>query len=280
VTTKTGSTSEALRDRYLELLKRSLTHSLYPPGSDAFTIPRSNPIKRLLLRMIGRRERRMPWVVGDQESQRAEGRDVPMLGQTMVGFDRLDNLRMCIETAIADEVPGDIIETGVWRGGASIYARGVLEAHGVSDRTVWVADSFEGVPPPNPEEHPADAGKDWYRVPFLAIPLEEVKENFRRYDFLDDQVRFLKGWFRDTLPTVREHTWSVIRLDGDLYESTMDGLTNLYPGLSPGGFLIVDDYVNLASCRQAVDDFRRAEGIEEPIQEIDWNGVYWRRSAA
>jgi O-methyltransferase len=277
VSAKAESTSEELADRYLELLKGSLAHSLYA-GSDTAAVPPRNPAKRWLMNRMRKRGLRLLWVGRDPETRRALGLDTPLFGQTMVGLERLDNFRMCIETAIADQVPGDIIETGVWRGGASIYARGVLQAHEVRDRAVWVADSFEGLPPPNPDKFPADAGLTWHTFDEYAIPLEEVKENFRRYDLLDDQVRFLKGWFRDTLPTVREHTWSVIRLDGDLYESTMDGLTNLYPGLSPGGFLIVDDYMSMPYCRQAVDDFRRAEGIEEPIQEIDWNGVYWRRS--
>jgi len=105
-----------------------------------------------------------------------------------------------------------------------------------------------------------------------------VRENFRRYGLLDDQVRFLEGWFRDTLPTVRDRTWALVRLDGDMYGSTMDGLTNLYPGLAPGGFLIVDDYYSIEECRQAVTDFRSDQGIEEPIQQIDWNAAYWRRS--
>jgi O-methyltransferase len=217
-------------------------------------------------------------VQGDHEQQRAEGKDWPLFGQTMVGFDRLDNLRHCIEAVIADGVPGDLIETGVWRGGASIYMRGVLQAHGVADKTVFVADSFEGLPPPNPDENPADAGANWHTADHLAVSLEDVQENFRRYDLLDDQVEFLKGWFKDTLPGVRDRTWSLIRLDGDMYESTMDGLNNLYEGLSPGGFLIVDDYSSIEACRRAVDDFRASNGIEEPIQEIDWTGVYWRKS--
>jgi O-methyltransferase/8-demethyl-8-(2,3-dimethoxy-alpha-L-rhamnosyl)tetracenomycin-C 4'-O-methyltransferase len=76
---------------------------------------------------------------------------------------------------------------------------------------------------------------------------------------------------------VKERTWSVVRLDGDLYESTMDALTNLYPGLSVGGFLIVDDYGH-GPCRQAVTDFRDAHGIDEPIEPIDWLGAFWRRA--
>ncbi len=107
-----------------------------------------------------------------------------------------------------------------------------------------------------------------------------MKQNFRRYGLLDDQVRFLKGWFRDTLPTVRDREWALIRLDGDMYESTIDGLTNLYPGLAPRGFVIVDDYSSVDACRQAVHDFRKAhESIDDPLVDVDWTGVYWRRSS-
>ena len=105
-----------------------------------------------------------------------------------------------------------------------------------------------------------------------------MKENFRRYGLLDDRVRFLQGWFKDTLPTVRDRRWAVIRLDGDMYESTMDALINLYDNLSPGGFAIIDDYGCIPACKQAVEDFRVARGITDPIQTIDWTGVYWRKS--
>lgn len=195
----------------------------------------------------------------------------------MIGHDRLHNLRSSIETVLAEGVPGDLIETGVWRGGASIFMRGVLKAHGVEDRSVWVADSFQGLPPPDADRYPADADGKWHTADHLAVSLEEVKQNFRRYQLLDDRVKFLPGWFKDTLPGVSNRTWALVRLDGDMYESTMDALTNLYPGLAAGGFLIVDDY-SIDECRQAVHDFRAAEGIDEPIETIDWTGVYWRRS--
>ena len=88
------------------------------------------------------------------------------------------------------------------------------------------------------------------------MPLEHVKENFQRYGLLDEQVRFVKGWFRDTLPHVPIERLAVLRLDGDLYESTIQALDGLYHKLSPGGFVIVDDYGNVPACRQAVNDFR------------------------
>ena len=108
------------------------------------------------------------------------------------------------------------------------------------------------------------------------MPREDVERNFDLYGLLDDQVQFVEGWFKDTLPALQNRTWSVARLDGDLYESTKDALVNLYPGLSVGGFLIVDDYGH-GPCRQAVLEYREEHGIDEPIQEIDWLGAFWRR---
>jgi len=230
--------------------------------------------KKTIKRLIGGGEKERL----DPQSQRVEGRDWPNLAHTMIGMKRLENLQFCVESVIRDAVPGDLIETGVWRGGACIFMRGILKAYGVQDRTVWVADSFAGLPMPDMEKYPADAGDTHHTYAPLAISLEQVKSNFERYDLLDDQVQFLKGWFKDTLPGAPISKLAVARLDGDMYESTMDGLKNLYPQLSVGGFLIVDDYGAVPGCRQAVEDYRDEHGITDPIHVIDWGGVYWQRS--
>ena len=219
------------------------------------------------------------WIYdGVDERARAEGRDWPARAHTMIGLKRLANVRMCVEAVLDAGIPGDLIETGVWRGGATIFMRAILEACGVKDRVVWVCDSFTGLPPPDTEHYPHDEGITLHRFPQLAVSLEQVQENFRRYGLLDEQVRFLKGWFRDTLPKAPVTRLAVLRLDGDLYESTIQALDSLYNKLSVGGFVIVDDYGNVAACRQAVDDFRERRGITDPIQPIDWGGVYWRRA--
>jgi O-methyltransferase len=156
--------------------------------------------------------------------------------------------------------------------------RAVLKAYEVKDRKVWVADSFEGLPPPNTDKYPADKGDIHHQLTHLAISLEEVKENFSKYGLLDEQVCFLKGWFKDALPTAPIEKLAVMRLDGDMYESTMDALKHLYPKLSVGGYVIIDDYGYIHSCRQAVHDFREANQIRDEIKLIDWSGVYWKRS--
>jgi hypothetical protein len=111
------------------------------------------------------------------------------------------------------------------------------------------------------------------------VSLEEVQTNFRRYNLLDEQVRFVKGWFRDTLHRAPVERLAVLRLDGDLYESTMDALTALYPKVQRGGYVIVDDYGDVPACRQAVHDYWQRHGIREEIMPIDQAGVFWMKQA-
>jgi O-methyltransferase len=265
---------------YLDLMKRCLTNFIYadaelhPVGS-----PRSlrHKVSNLLSRSTG--GVRLVRAKAFDPALRAEGRDWPPSAHTMVGLKRLDNLQRAIERVLEDDVPGDLIETGVWRGGSVIFMRAVLKAHGVADRRVWVADSFAGLPPPEPGKYPRDAGDPFHMFSELAVSLEDVRRNFECYGLLDEQVRFLKGWFADTLPTAPVERLAVARLDGDMYSSTMEALTHLYPKLSPGGFLIVDDYGAVPGCRQAVEDYRSEHGITEEVVSIDWTGVFWRRAA-
>jgi O-methyltransferase len=244
------------KDLYLDLLKKCLTDLIYADVQEKSNI-HLEPF---------------------DESKRINGIDHPTYAHTMIGLKRLDNLQFCIENILANNTPGDFIETGVWRGGAVIFMRGVLKAYSDHKRFVWAADSFEGLPMPDIDRYPADEGDLHHENKFLAVSLEQVKANFEKYGLLDEQVKFLKGWFKDTLPNASIKNLALIRLDGDMYESTMDALTHLYPKLSKGGFLIVDDYGAIPSCRQAIEDYRRANFITDEIKTIDWTGVYWQRS--
>lgn len=203
----------------------------------------------------------------------------PSRAHTMIGIPRLDNIQYCVEEVLRGRVQGDLIETGVWRGGATIFMRGILKAYGVTDRRVWVADSFEGLPPPDRHRYPKDANAEFHKYKQLAVSLDEVRGNFERYGLLDGQVRFLKGWFRDTLPTAPIEKLAVMRLDGDMYESTMDALVSLYPKLSPGGFVIIDDYNSVQACNAAVEDFRKERGITTALSLIAGCGAFWRKEA-
>jgi O-methyltransferase len=275
--------AEGAGELYLDLMKKCLTYyiwgeSITPLSPQLWNRWDQRFLKRALVRFLAKREISLVTNRPFNPKRRREGRDWPFHGHTMIGLKRLDNLQACIEDVIRNDVRGDLIETGVWRGGATIFMRAVLKAHGVTDRDVWAADSFEGLPLPSTDQYPDDSGDPHHTYDYLKVSLEDVKRNFETYGLLDDRVRFLKGWFKDTLPTAPIKSLAVIRLDGDMYESTMDGLSNLYQKLSVGGYVIVDDYGYWEGCRKAVQDFRTSHGIADHIEQIDWSGVYWRRS--
>lgn len=270
---------------YLELLKQSLLGELYwenevrllylrecIEGRDAYS-------PGTLLRIEDRRRAFCERYRELNRTGRLVDDRLENLGyrHTMVGRARLENVAACLESIRRERVSGDLIECGVWRGGTTVFMRGFLKAFGIADRTVWVADSFAGLPPPS---LPQDEGNDLSaaKYPMLAISLETVQDVFARYHLLDGQVRFLPGWFKDTLPRAPIERLALLRIDGDLYESTWDALTALYPRLSAGGFVIVDDYHCIPACRQAVDEYRQREGIASPLEAIDWTGVFWQKA--
>jgi O-methyltransferase len=280
---------------YLDLLKRCLLDLIHVDDPLAAMVPagvayRRRPLRaalRLANRALSRtalmlvEPMRTPYADlvghdGDKlRSLREEGADWPPRAHTMVGRKRLDHLQQCIETVLREGVPGDLIETGVWRGGCVILMRATLAAFGDESRCVWVADSFQGLPPPD-RLWPPDTGSGLHRLDFLAVSRAEVERNFRAFGLHDDRVRFLEGWFAATLPTAPIKQLALLRLDGDMYGSTMVVLQALYDRVSPGGFIIVDDFA-LPSCRSAVMDFRADRGIVTPVETIDWTGVCWRK---
>ena len=222
------SDTATVRNLYLDLLKRALTNWIH--GHEEFVSAAPNGLSKLIANIVFPAGTMLVTPRRFDEQKRENGQDwpVPLLAHTMVGLKRLDNLQMCIENVITDAVPGDLIETGVWKGGSTIFMRGALKAYGDSSRRIWVADSFQGLPPPNPKKYPADDGDIHHTIDTLRVTEEMVRQNFAAYGLLDDKIMFLKGWFRDTLPTAPIEHLAVIRLDGDMYESTMDALQNLY----------------------------------------------------
>ena len=278
-------TDRDVRSLYLDQIRRDLTRygmeQLVPVGWPLKTRAGLNwlvgmPMLKVRNFML---VRKVPF---DKEARDA-GRDWPADAETMIGMQRLTSLQHCVEKVLQEDVPGDLVECGVWRGGASILMRAVLAAYGDEKRNVWLCDSFEGVPPPDEENYVADKLPRFnlglhHAAPILAVTQDQVKANFERYGLLDDQVRFIPGWFKDTLHKSPIEQISVLRLDGDLYESTIQALEPLYPKLSPGGYCIIDDY-NLEGCRKAVADYRSQHGITAEIIDIDGYGAYWRKDS-
>jgi hypothetical protein len=248
------SPADVARDLYLDLLIKNISNLVYG------TLPSD------------------PWNDGLFRPDAKPGRNRESPTHSMVGVLRLQNVRELAQRAIDEGIAGDFIETGIWRGGCCILMRGVLAANLVADRKVYVADSFVGLPPPNPTLFPRDADSGWHTMPGLVVSLDEVRGNFKRYDLLDDHVVFVKGFFSETLPKLDAGPFALIRLDGDMYESTYVALQSLYPKVSTRGFVIIDDYGAIAQCRRAVEDYRSKNGIGDAIHQIDFTGIWWQKS--
>jgi O-methyltransferase len=284
-----SSASISVEDRYLNLFKDALCASLYDESAwlriqgPMKQAARGNPfamMRRAALRgIIKAFERRGVMLVRQRAynaRDRQEGFDWPLFGYTMTGRNRLDCLQRCIQTILIEQVPGDIVETGVWRGGSMILAAAVLDSYGDDKRSIWCCDSFEGMPKPTVAGQSFSGTEDFQDLPYLAVSVDQVRANFDRFGVLSERVKFLKGWFRDTLPKAPIQRISVLRLDGDLYESTLDALTALYPKVSSGGFVIVDDYGTWPGCKQAVEEYRQQHQIAAPLVQIDPSSVFWR----
>ena len=279
------SDNEDTKRRYLDLLRHTLTGyihidhdlaNLRPPDWTTKQSLRHRVFRRAIvgvLKPFGLVPMRRP--KKDRRSRRELGQDWPVAGETMIGLRRLEQLQEAMETVLKEGIPGDLLEAGVWRGGAAILMQAVLAVNDACDRHIWVCDSFQGLPPPDPK-NPADTGDRHHTLAFLAVSQEQVRSNFDKYGLLGPNVRFIEGFFENTLPGLSVERLALLRLDGDMYGSTICILESLYDKVSPGGFVIVDDF-NLSNCVRAVSDFREQRQITEQVIDIDGSGVYWRK---
>lgn len=273
--TKKASSCGHIGVKYLDLLKLALTRELDPHHYGLIERNERTISKKLRYGTYLAFQRLIaPFKLAIVQTNRPTG-------ETMMGMGALNNLHACLDAIHVDGIPGDLVETGVWRGGGTIFMRAFLEVHADTARQVWACDSFEGLPKPS-GEYDADNGDVLWQSEYLAVSVEEVKENFRKYKLLDDRVHFLKGFFKDTMPTAPIEKIAVLRLDGDMYESTIQVLDALYGKVSPGGFVIIDDYGMIPACDRAVEEFRRALKVSEPLEIIGHVngkplGSYWRK---
>ena len=270
--------SEPGASAWLRLLKKTLVR--YP--LDAAELESTQqlsevelPLRREIERWIDLNRRRQLHESGDP-AVRLAGKDWPSTAETMMGLARMDHLLNCLLDVFRRKIPGDLAEIGVWRGGSGIMMRAVPRAMGDTRRKVWLADSFQGYPHPDAAQYPADKD-DAHRIfPELSVSLDTVKQNFERYGLNDDQLCYLPGWYRDTLPTAPIKRIALLHLDCDMYESNMLALRSLYGKVAPGGYVIIDDYGAVAGCRQAVIDFRKEQNIDVEMQHADWTAVCWQ----
>ena len=196
---------------------------------------------------------------------------------TMIGKDRLQNIEDLFNRVIENNIEGDLIETGVWKGGAVIFMNAINKFY-KQNRQIYVADSFEGLPPPD-TKYPEDKDSRLHNETEYAVSIDDVKSNFKKFDLLDNNVVFIKGFFKDTLYTYPFSKLSIIRLDGDMYQSTLESLESLYDKVSIGGYIIIDDYGwKKCGCSKAVDYFISKHNLDVKLIPIDDFGVYWEKN--
>lgn len=253
--------AHTLVSKYADALKMLLTGELLKTPS---VVPGAGNVSRLEIRPF-------------DKTSRVNGVDWPQFGLTMVGRKRLTNIEELLLAAIDERVDGDFVECGVWRGGASLFAKAVLDAadpHG--GRMVHLVDSFHGLPPPT-------AGQDrhiWSEMDYLRVSKQEVQSIFEEMALLDGRVRFHEGYFRYSAPSLRKQLANegrqiaLLRMDGDMYESTMDILFNLYDLVAVGGCIVIDDY-SVPECRRAMDKFFHLHNMHETFHVIDDSSSYF-----
>jgi O-methyltransferase len=271
--------SEPAASAWLQLLKKTLVR--YP--LDGGELDSSGKLAELeptlrseIEHWINLNQRRQLHEAGPDPAVRLAGKDWPATAETMMGLIRMDHLLNCALDVLRQKIPGDMAEIGVWRGGVGIMMLATLRAMGDTRRKVWLADSFRGYPHPDPARYPADNGDPHHTFRDLVVSLDTVKQSIARYGFNDSQISYLPGWFRDTLPSMPIERIALLHLDCDMYESNIVALRSLYPKVSPGGYIIVDDYGAVAGCQRAVDDFRKEQGIDIELQRVDWTAVCWQ----
>jgi O-methyltransferase len=204
---------------------------------------------------------------------------------TMVPRESLIDLACQVNAVLSLGIPGDFVECGVWRGGASFLIADLLRQAEIHDRKVWLFDSFEGLPPPEEIDGPAaqayteNTGSSWY-FDNCSASFEEVQQTAMDLGLLP-YTEFVKGWFDQTLPVNRERIGpiAILRIDGDWYSSVRCCLDNLYDQVVDGGFVIFDDYYTWEGCAIALHEFlgarRLGHRIESMVSESADNQLYW-----
>jgi O-methyltransferase len=201
---------------------------------------------------------------------------------TMTSPERLFALIQAVRYVAKAAVPGDIVECGVWRGGSMMAAARTLIECGDQTRALYLFDTFEGMSAPTDKDvaidgQPADVlltrqDKRDPRSAWCLATIEDVKSGMSSTPYPADRIRYVKGKVEDTIPGNAPEKIAILRLDTDWYESTKHELENLYPRLSVGGVLIIDDYGHWKGARDAVDEYLKTNGIKLLLNRIDYTG--------
>jgi hypothetical protein len=252
----------------LKHLKRGLRNALWRLGYDV--VKRTPGVPRTS----------SPAYLPDFDSQVIElFRDVHPY--TMTTPERVFALRQSVQYVVRHNIPGDIVECGVWKGGSMMAVARTLIELGATDRRLYLFDTFEGMPPPS------EVDREFSGAPAAAVlaasdrrtnvvwaysPLDDVKQAMASTGYDEDKLVYVPGKVEDTVPERSPDAIALLRLDTDWYESTYHELKHLYPRLSVGGVLILDDYGHWEGARKAVDQYVGEHNLKLLLNRIDYSG--------
>lgn len=281
---KSGRHDDFAQEMYLELMRRALTRHNMERHQ---TVMPANPYGFVFNWKVGLAERanhllrkfgfEIAKTVEPSSRAREMGQDWPINAETMIGIRRLEQLHFAMHTLKNEKIKGSLMETGVWRGGACIYMAAFCKVYQY-EKEIIAADSFRGLPVPDPENEKENQESNWHAIPYLSVSLEDVKSNFADYGLSGEEIRFVPGFFSDTLPSLDVDEIALLRLDGDMYSSTIDVLENMYDKVVEDGFVIIDDY-RLDSAQSAVSDFLEKRGLSPAFEKIDEDAIFWRKTS-
>jgi hypothetical protein len=198
-------------------------------------------------------------------------------------YSQLSTVRLLTLYRLSSEIQksglkGDVVECGVWNGGASaIMARAYKDAGGKTERSFWLFDSFEGLPTPSDKDSKTD-NSIFFKGICKGEP-EKVKYIFNKLSVPIDNVKIVKGWINETLPQSNLGLVSLLHIDVDWFKSVETALDNIYDKVVIGGYIVVDDYYFLEGCKKAVSSFLKKRGLEDKIKiiKVDLSAVYFQK---
>lgn len=199
-------------------------------------------------------------------------------GYTKVSVKRLINLHRLTQEANRLNLPGDIVECGVWNGGSAAMM-GVADRDNETPgkvRRLWLFDSFCGLPPPSDKDGKQATAN--YFQGWCHGETEKVKQIFQRFQLSLQDVNTVAGWFNDTLETAELQTIAILHIDADWYAPVGIVLDTLYDKVVEGRFAVLDDYWRWPGCREAVTDYLKEHQIQGAVlKQVDLHGVYFQK---
>jgi hypothetical protein len=237
-----------------------------------------------LYRLVGRRKHRpaaAPPIPSDIDSADADTiRRVQKF--TLTSPERIAALCEAVTYVVHSDVPGAIVECGVWRGGSMMAVAHTLLRLDRRDRVLYLFDTYDGMTAPgqhdvdlcggNAAELLANESREVQKSIWCVSPLAEVQKNLRSTGYPDRHIHFVKGRVEDTIPAAAPRSIAILRLDTDWYESTRHELEHLYPRLQPGGVIVIDDYGHWQGARRAVDEYFERTDTRILLNRVDYTG--------